>query len=215
MQINLLRNLGIFFIKLLALLMFCAIGIWAGLRVFSVLTDLEYSGKLVRWQLLESQQKFHQIVNADQRGVWVQADNGKTYVYYSVFCDYVICGNWQESTPPSQVDQLSEHLLRSGCNASYRYYGKEFDRVEPKYPPQPAANPLECTVVEWHEPYNGAESLVYYVLLENGDLWMWNHSPNLRRLFGLFIVCPLIGLISGIIVWFVLQKGFLQFNRTI
>jgi hypothetical protein len=215
MQINVLRNVGIFFIKFLVFLMFCVIGSSAGLRVFSVLSDLEYSGTLVRWQWLESRQKFHQIVNADQKGVWVQADNGKTYIYYSVFCDYVICGKWQESTPPSQIDLLSEHLLRSGCKAAYRYYGKEFDSVEPKYPPETAASPLECTVVEWREPYNGAESLVYYVLVDNGDLWMWNHSPSLRRLFGLFIVCPLIGLILGIIVWFVLQKGFLQFHRTI
>ena len=70
------------------------------------------------------------------------------------------------------------------------------------------ANPLECTVVEWHDPYNGAESLVYYVLLDNGDLWMWNHSPNLRQVFVLIIVCPLIGLLLGVLVWLVVQKVF-------
>jgi hypothetical protein len=197
-----------FFVKLLTFLLCVVLGAWAGFKSLTVITDLEYSGKFVQWQLLESQQKFLQIVDTSEGGVWARAENGKTYVYHSVFCDYEICGQWMQSTPPSEIDRLSEQLLRSGCDSSYRYYGKEFQSIEPKYPPQAAANPLECTVVEWHDPYNGAESLVYYVLLDNGDLWMWNHSPNLRQVFVLIIVFPLIGLLVGILVWLVVQKVF-------
>lgn len=202
------QNIGIFFVKFITFLIFCAVGIWVGLKVLPVLIDLQHSGRLVRWQLLESQQKFQQIVDANENGVWVQAENGKYYVYYSVFCKDVVCGKWLESTSPSIFYFQSAKLITSGCKSTYEFYGQGSDGVEPKYPPQKTANPLECAVVRWREPYNGAESLVYYVLLDNGDLWMWNHSPNLRTIFGLLIACSLIGLSSGIIIWFYIQKGF-------
>jgi hypothetical protein len=199
------QNVGIFFVKFITFILFCAVGIWAGLKVLPVLTDLQYSGRLVQWQLLESEQKFRQIVDASENGVWVQAENGKYYVYYSVFCKAVICGKWLETTSPSIFYFQSAKLITSGCKSTYEW----FDEVEPKYPPQKTANSLECAVVRWREPYNGAESLVYYVLLDNGDLWMWNHSPDLQITFWLLIACSLIGLSSGIVIWFYIQKVFL------
>jgi len=203
-----IQNVGSFFIKLITFFLFGAAGIWAGLKVFSIGTDLQDSGRFVQWQLLDSEQTFRQIVDASENGVWVQAENGKYYVYYSVFCKAVTCGKWLETTSPSVFYFQSAKLITSGCKATYESYGQGFDGVEPKYPPQKTANPRECAVVRWHEPYNGAESLVYYVLLDNGQLWTWNHSPDLSMAFLFFIVCPLIGLILGIIIWFVLQKSF-------
>ena len=123
-----------FFVKLLTFLLCVVLGAWAGFKSLTVITDLEYSGKFVQWQLLESQQKFLQIVDTSEGGVWAMAENRKTYVYQSVFCDYEICGQWMQSTPPSEIDRLSEQLLRSGCASSYRYYGKEFHKYRAKIP---------------------------------------------------------------------------------
>ena len=130
-------------------------------------------------------------------------------MYKSDFCDETVCREWIESKPYSEFNAGMQNIISSGCENTYQYYGTGLNGVEPRYLSQHTATPLQCAVSIEHDPYNGAETLTYYVLLDNGVMWMWKHKPDLLREIEIFLACALAGLITGIIIWFQLQKRFL------
>ncbi|HXQ35108.1 MAG TPA: hypothetical protein VN843_13925 [Anaerolineales bacterium] len=206
------QNPGFFLVKLLTFFLFIIIGIWLGFMAFQLWLRVDATDIFVRWQQLKGQQKFEHIFYAHSWEVWAHAITGTDYVYRTGACDEMKCYEWLEAKSDTHFDLGMQQIIRSGCQHSYHYYinSDPLSRLKPRYPPQHTASPAECVLVIEHNPYNGAESQIYYVLLDNGDIWMWKYIPDLSGEFILFFAFPLAGLIIGIIIWYRFQKALSQ-----
>lgn len=200
------QKAGNVFINLIVFLIFSIAGIWLGFKAFQLWQKVDSTGIFVRWQPLNGQPKFEHIIYAHSWEVWAHATTGADYVYRTGACDKMTCDQWIEAKTDYQFDPGMQQIIRSGCSHSYQFYDDRgsFTGVQPRYPPQDTANPMECVVAIEHNPYNGAESQIYYVLLDNGDVWMWKYIPDLQKEFILFFALPLTGLVVGILIWYFL-----------
>ena len=196
-----------FLINLSTFILFSAIGIWIGMVANQAWSALERSGKFVTWQLLDSPLKFRQFVDANESEIWAVAENDKFYMFKSDFCTNTpgeACGSWQERDPHGEFDSGIKTIIKSGCQAVYDYY-----LVETRYPPQTESTPRECIVTMAHDPFFGSMTLTYYVLLDNGNVWMWKHKPDFGKEILTSLSISAAGLMIGIIVWFILRKRFI------
>ncbi len=196
-------------IKLAIFILFCAVGIAIGFAAAGYWTNLNHSGAFVKWQLLDSPLKFKHLVATSASEIWAYAEDGSFYMYKSDFCNDTpgkTCGQWLELDPESEFGPEMKKLIRSGCEAVYDYYS-----VESRYPPQPEASPTECAITQTNDPFFGTTTLTYYVLLDNGKVWMWKHKPDIEKEIILSLFINLSGLILGIIVWFIFRQKFAHF----
>jgi hypothetical protein len=213
------QKIGIFLFKLLTLSLFSVAGIRLGIVAFQVWLKIDASGIFVRWQLLESPQKFRHLIYASQNEVIAQNENGKYYIYQSDPCYETvgtICDKWVESQPGLEFDSLTKRIVESGCKSAYEYYTNDIDYSDfanPRYPPRHESTLSECVIkLEFHP--DGGEILNYYVLLDNGEVWKWIHkSIALQNLIYAIGWAP-VGLIIGLIAWYRFQKSLDQDKKT-
>lgn len=180
--------------KLLTLVIFAAAGVWVAALVMSQWYRLEVSGTFVKWKSLDGPQNFQKIVHVHDFDLRAQADDGKIYSYTT---------EWKEWQPdPGYVDAGSNDI-RSDCEAVYSFHG-----MISRYPSQASGAPTQCGVYERRHPVAGSVDMAYYVLLDNGTIWMWRHTRDVQGEFVIFLAGLFIGLIVGIIVWLMIQKWF-------
>jgi hypothetical protein len=149
-----LQKIGFFFLSVLTLILFSALGIAMGILAVSAWIRLESTGIFVRWQLLDSPHKFQHLTYANQNEVVAQAEDGNYYLYYSGTCDTTTdrkCGEWVEAPPGLEFDRLTKRIVQSGCKSAYDYYSNDTDYsysglIQPRYPPQSESTPRECVI---------------------------------------------------------------------
>jgi hypothetical protein len=203
------QKAGIFLVKLIIILLFCAFGIALGFTAAGYWAKLDYAGAFVKWQLLDNPQKFRQFVYANESEIWAFAENGMFYMYKSDFCDDTpgeVCGEWMELDPHGEFDSGIKNVINSGCEATFDYYS-----VETRYPPKTEASPTECVITQAHDPFFGTTTLTYYVLLDDGKVWMWKHKPDFEKIPIISLSLNLTGLMIGIIAWLFFRKRFAYF----
>lgn len=180
--------------KLLALVIFAAAGAWVASLIMGWWYSLEVSGDFVKWKSLESPQKFQEIVNVEHFHLRARADNGTIYAYTT---------EWKEWKPEPGDGENSGYQISSNCESVYGFAG-----VQSRYPPPEAVAPVECGISVAYHPLAGFVDMAYYVLLDNGEIWMWRHTRDPQQEIVIFLAGLFIGLIVGIIVWLMMQKWF-------
>ncbi len=178
--------------KLITLVILAIAGVWIAALIMGRWYSLELSGSFVKWNELDSLQKFNKIVNVDDFELRAQAADGKVYSYTTT---------WKEWQPePGNIDRGS-NAISTDCDSLYRFHA-----VLPRYPPPEAGMPVQCGVVKSMHPMAGSVDTAYYVLLDNGNLWMWRHTRDPQQEYVILFAGLFIGLIAGIIVWSPTQK---------
>ena len=145
------------------------------------------------WKLLESPFQFKHISDATTRKIWAKTEENKFYCLGFPGCD-----KWAETEEVS----LNSH-------EEYDHTTISKNTCKPdgiiKYPRDPQGNVVECAL---SIIYFGVEtrSMVYYALLDDGTIWVWESSGPWRVGLGMFVllISPFIGLVLGLLAF----KGF-------
>ncbi len=206
-----MNKIGAFLSRLVVFILFGMAGMMLGFAVTGYWVNLENSGMFVQWKLLDSPLKFQQFVYSNESEIWGYAENGRFYMYKTEFCQDTpgeACGKWIELDPHGKFVPEIKNVIGSGCKAVYDYY-----LVESRYPPQTEASPLECMITQVHHPFFGTTGLTYYVLLDNGQVWMWKHKPDLINSFKITVYGTLAGLLAGILAWWLLKEKLFRFFK--
>lgn len=187
-----LIKVGSVLFKVIALIVLSIAGVWIAGIITGQWFRLEVSGAFVKWKMLDGPQKFQKIVNVQDFELRAQAENGKVYSYTT---------EWKEWQPdPNHVDR-GFNDISTDCEDLYWFHA-----ASPRYPPQGAGTPVQCGVVNTHHPTAGTVDEAYYVLLDDGSIWMWRHTRDPQQEIITFFGGLLIGLIAGIITWFLIQR---------
>jgi hypothetical protein len=201
-----LPKIRFFFLGVLTLILFSALGITLGILAVLAWVRVESTGIFVKWQLLDSLHRFQHLMNANQAQVIAQAEDGKYYLYDSYYCGGTTgrkCDEWVEWPQDQELNTLRNTIVESECKATEDSSTNDLNysnSAKPRYPPQKESAPRECVISLEYYP-TGGETLTYYVLLENGKIWKWIHkSPAMQYLWHL-ILFALGGLVIGIIIW--------------
>jgi hypothetical protein len=186
-------------------------GMIVGATVAQLLGMLIYPAPVEwKWNKIASPFKMKAIVGVSETRAWFQAESGLSYSAPSkIVCDGMFDTGkclWEQSNPGTDggyvvSGEKFRALIESGCEASYRYV-----TAEPKYPPESAGTPLECTAALQHEPHFGIGRLVYYVLTDRGEVWMMVQEPRellsrALKLAVLYLICIVFGQVGGIVAW--------------
>lgn len=189
-----LKKMASVLIKLISLILLAVAGVWIAAIIMSQWFRLELSGTFVKWKLLEFPQSFQKIVNVDDFELRAQAEDGTVYSYTT---------EWKEWQPdPGYIDRGSSSIS-TDCEDLYW-----FEAVPSRYPQLEAGAPAQCGVFVRMHPTAGSVDTAYYVLLENGELWMWRHTRDPQQEILISLAGIFVGLIAGIIAWFPVQKWF-------
>jgi hypothetical protein len=177
-------------LELFFFVLFCILGIIVGVGIGYGALILGANGLFSSWELLNGDQQFENIVGADTQTVWARASDGKTYSW-DTNCLRENCKQWVEVTeiPEDIYDPQETLVINDSCPLD--------DNVR-KAP----GNVIECAHVELRGPDYGVE--VYYALLDNGKIWMWEHFGSSIDL----AVVPVFGGFFGIFIGIV---GFIFF----
>jgi len=176
-----------FFLSLFYFIAFCILGWFIGAGIGYGFLILDAQDTFSSWELLSGNHQFEKIVSADSQTVWAQASDGKVYSW-NTNCYLENCNQWVEAKEIPENDfeyDTGETLeISNSCNIG--------DRVQ-KTPGQV----IECA----HFVFSGAGfgTSVYYALLDDGQIWAWEHTNSSIG----FEVVPLffgfLGTITGII----------------
>jgi hypothetical protein len=177
-------------LELFFFVLFCILGIIVGIGIGYGALILGANGLFSSWELLNGDQQFENIVSADSQTVWARASDGKLYSW-DTNCLRENCKQWVEvkEIPEDFYSPQETLVISDSCPLD--------DNVR-KAP----GNVVECAHVVLRGPDYGVE--VYYALLDNGKIWMWEHFGSSIDL----AVAPVLGGFFGLIIGFV---GFIFF----
>lgn len=188
----------------LILIGFIVVGIVVGCILGYIFVVLDEAGAFSKasWELLDSPLKFQHIVDATTRKVWAKTEENKFYCLGIPDCD-----QWTETEEVS----LNSH-------EEYDHTTISKNTCKPdgiiKYPRDPQGNVIECAL---STVYFGVEtrSIVYYALLDDGTIWVWESSGPWYVGFGMFVqvLFPFIGLILGLQAFRVFDKHKTNRNK--
>ncbi len=154
------------------------------------------------WQLLENSNRVSHIIGTKgYDGILVQIEDGKYYSYFinSRFVDGVCDGNneknkckvWMKVEQSSIWDWPNDKKI----DCSF----KSVNQSPFLQPPPPLAKdsvPIECAYNNNEQPHV-SHSRVYYALLDNGELWMYQSEAAELEFPRYFFESILFGIITG------------------
>ncbi|GEM_PF-6400697 len=168
---------------------FSSLGIITGLGIGKVVLQLENEGLFSSWKLLDSSQEFETILEATTQTIWAQSIDGYLYTWNSNCYLEISCDQWTEAKEiPQDIHDFWETPMEKSDSCPNRDY---------KYLGAPPGNLIECARSWLAGPEFG--EIVYYALLDNGEIWTWHHSSSM--IFNMIIVpliCGPFGLFIGI-----------------
>jgi hypothetical protein len=169
-------------LELFFFVLFCILGIIVGIGLGYGALILGANGLFSSWESLNGNQQFEKIISADTQTVWARASDGKTYSW-DTNCLRENCKQWVEvkEIPEDFYSPQETLVISDSCTP--------VDGVR-KAP----GNVIECAHVKLRGPDYGGE--VYYALLDNGKIWMWEHSGSSIEL----AVAPVFGGFFGIFI---------------
>jgi len=186
-----------FSLSILYFVSFCILGLIVGVGVAYGFLTLSEQEAFSSWELLSGDLQFVKINTADNQTVWAQAVDGKVYSW-NTNCYNENCNQWVEAKeiPNNEPEYYSGQTMEIGnsCNAE--------GRVQ-KAPGQV----VECAHVTFSGAGFGTE--VYYALMDDGAIWMWEHSANSIEMEIMPLCGGILGVIAGIIVFalFILRRA--------
>jgi hypothetical protein len=146
------------------------------------------------WKLIESPIKFEHIAQANTRTIWAKTEDNKFY-YKDIYCPgRSDCDQWIE---------IKEESIDRGEEAGSLTINK--DTCIPngiKYPRDPHGIVVECALAEKSVSVD-TRYIVYYALLDDGAVWVWESSGPWYVTFDLWFIVfsPFIGLILGVVMF--------------
>ena len=170
-----------FFLSLLLFIVFSVLGIAVGFSAGYSIVVLDNEGLFSSWKLLNGSLKFEQIIDATSQTVWAQTKDGK---FYSWNFNCLNCNQWVETQEvPTDLYDFGERSMIKDVTCETR--GHKFFR-------KPPGNIVECARGWFAGPEFG--TVAYYALLEDGEIWTWQHSSSM--IFD--IVVPIFFLLVGL-----------------
>ena len=180
-----MQKLKSFFLSLFFFVAWCVFGLGIGVGIGYGILMLDANGMFSSWKSFDSNQQFEKIISANPQKVWAQATDKKVYSW-STNCYEENCNKWVETDQAPKVVYETEKLeVSASCKS---------DNALQRDPP---GNVVECA----HVKVIGAEFILetYYVLLDNGKIWMWeNDNYGFDFMIAPFICGPL-GFFAGLI----------------
>lgn len=152
-----------------ALLLLLFVGAIAGFKIGSYFVDIQSSGVFVSWKLLDGSYKFKEIVDANSSMVWAKTADEKLY---SWDCQYHECIWTEVEKVPADAHEnyqgMGEQPLNKGdiCPADESFSPSE----------EPPGKIVECALGWYRATDAGLGS--YFVLLEDGTIWSWQHTSD-------------------------------------
>ncbi len=183
--------------SLLFLALFTGSGIGVGLGVGYAVTVFQHEGLFSSWRHMDSLLNFIEIVDVTTSEIWAKSDNGKLYLWESNCYRDIPCNRWiyPDILPGDEPESWGRPMLKAdSCeNLDFKF---RFQRNPPE-------EVIECARGWVAGPEFGV--LVYYALLENGDIWEWKYSNSMIGDFYIGFCSTSAGLILGIVVGFVIM----------
>ncbi len=187
--------------NLLWVVLFAVLGGIIGHFSGKVIVSLYNQGFFTHWRLLKSPYKISHIVGTDGFDrILVQTDGGKHFFYFSdsgeAFgqCDARKdrCEVWVEVESPS-IEKWSQE---SKTDCSFQ----DIDLWNSPSSPPPlvrTSDPIECTFVFSGSPSGGKHYRRYYVLLDNGQVWMWKIEHDAIDDYLIYLAMLILGIFVG------------------
>lgn len=174
----------------------CAIlavlGAVIGIFAASGINDLRVSSISVSWKLLDSSNKFLDIVGATPTSVWAKSSDGKQYAWE---CQNQNECKWTETeeTPPNTNEEYWSTISGQTCPIE--------DTLSKK---RVAGNVTECVVTQFSiGEYSQTD---YYALLDNGTIWYGYYGVDGYYLVYFTLISipigALLGIITGVIIMY-------------
>lgn len=162
-------------------LFYCVLGI----VVLCFIAFIDYQGAFITWKPLNGQFKSKQIITANPLNIQAKTIDDKFYSFHlDNFCvTQSECNQWIEIKEGTSLSQAGDPLIErsSSCNKL-------------KHPilfREPSGNVLECLHAEEFVTPE-IRSVVYYTLLDNGKILIWDLNDSFVRSRGMGIVGILI-----------------------
>lgn len=193
-----------------AFLLLLFVGAIAGFKIGSHFVDLQSSGVFASWKLLDGPYKFKEIVDANSSMVWVKAIDGKIY---SWDCQYHECRWIEVENVPADAHEnyqgMGEQPLNKGdtCPADESFAPSE----------EPPGKIVECALGWYRATDAGFGS--YFVLLEDGTIWSWQHTSDvINASMTIIPLSVLDGLLVGSAIFFIIiliMKRYSNINKIV
>lgn len=182
-----MQKLKSFFLSILYFVVFCVLGLIVGVGIAYGFLILGGQGVFSSWELLKGDHQFEKIITADNQTVWAQASDGKVYSW-NTNCYRENCDQWIQANevPKNDSEYYSGETIDIGssCGAD--------DRVR-----NAPGEVVECARVVVKMADFG--TTVYYALLDDGQIWMWQHTGSNIE----FEIAPIcgggLGIMAGIV----------------
>ncbi|MFZ5858584.1 MAG: hypothetical protein ACOYZ6_17285 [Chloroflexota bacterium] len=172
-------------------IIFCIIGIAAGIGGGYVVAYLSNEGFFTQWQLLDSSQKFEFVEDATSLSVWARGIDGKLYGWNFNCRTDASCMKWVDvnEIPEDIHTGLEKEMQKSGdCQSMH-----------------PSPRRLPGKVVECANGHSAFESsaTTYYALLDDGTIWAWRHTSSMLADISISFIFAILGFVAGIIAFIV------------
>jgi hypothetical protein len=185
-------------VRLLKFLGYILLGVLVANIIGLIYFKLETGGLFVRWELLESTIKPQHIILSNADSVFVLGEDAKYYSYKHSSCENMsnpVCYQWVKASTSYNFDSGLQNY--SGCDPDVGFEDFSGKRIEHKYPPTNVAPPTECRFVYQLKPDGFEKTTVYYVLLANGELWMWKQTVGALEWLPIILIASFLGFIVG------------------
>ncbi len=186
------RMLARFLSRVVLLLVFCILGVGAGLGLGHLFVYLDSEGLFSSWHLLEGRSDFRAIIEATSQDIWAQSDSGKIYHLNSnCYRRETVCNTWQETnTIPSDLHSFWEKPIERALSCEgFTFLGKPPDTV------------IECVRTHLAGPEFG--TVVYYSLTGHGAIWSWTSNGSMIIALWTYLLSIIVGLGAGIVLFMI------------
>ncbi len=158
------------------------LGLFSGIAV----NCIQSTGIMSTWELIESPQKFSEIISADTSAVWAKSTDGIIYKWDVFHCfDSNECAWTKNEKIPLRRDNSLASFLKRNKTCEFDEY------IAPRDAP---SNMIQCVLAaSIDEDWSQA---VYYALLDDGKIWYWIHSRGDLNLNNYILRFTLISVVS-------------------
>jgi hypothetical protein len=169
---------------------YCLLGVLIGFAVGYGISVLNNDGFFTSWHRLTSGVRFKEITDISSEALWAQATDGTLYSWEFDCFQTPDCNVWTKSKSLPAESPAAGRLVRKSDSCLF----PEFRLMR-----KPPSNHLACEQVQILGPEFG--DTYYFVLLEDGSIWLWDFSSSLIVDIHLQLLCPSVGLVIAIIVF--------------
>jgi len=160
--------------SLLKFVFFCILGV----AIFVMIALVDYQGAFVTWVPLDSHLKFTRIVDANSLTIRAQTIDTRLYSFHlDNFCiTQSECNQWVEIKEISDLNYAGNPLIERGISCN--------ELKHPMFFREPPGNIVECIHAE-EFAIPEMRSIVYYVLLDDGSILVWDFTNSFTKSRGI------------------------------